>query len=137
MARIKAMQSKHSQHIADFIIDVVSRHGTPSERGSEFCNQVNDALCKKLILNIAVPPTDIWPYRKIQPDSLKKYVNDQQDDWDCYLQQIAFAARSCHQKSINQTPFYLVYMVDRLLYQYNLIFQFNLSMKMGVQRKTN
>ena len=31
MARIKAMPSKHSQHIADFIIDVVSRHGTPSE----------------------------------------------------------------------------------------------------------
>lgn len=36
-------------------------------------------------------------------------VNDTQDDWDRYIQQIAFATRTCIQTSTKATPFFLTY----------------------------
>ncbi|CAG2191696.1 unnamed protein product [Mytilus edulis] len=117
---VKAIPSKHSHHIAEFIIEVICRHGTPSEvitdRGREFCNKVNSILCSKLNIDHKVsspyhPQTNGLTERFNQTlcNSLRKYVNDQQNDWDQYLQQVAFAARTCVQKSTKQTPFFLVY----------------------------
>lgn len=41
--------------------------------------------------------------------ALAIYVNEKQDDWDRYLHQVAFAARTCQQKSTKERPFYLLY----------------------------
>jgi hypothetical protein len=69
--------------------------------------------------------------------SQKKYVNDQKDDWDCYLQRIAFAARTCQQKSTKQTPFYLVYGRQEASLPIQLDIPVQSQYGDGARRKTN
>ena len=40
---------------------------------------------------------------------LAKATNDQQNDWDAYLEAVAFSIRTQKQRSTKFTPFYLMY----------------------------
>ncbi|XP_061181232.1 uncharacterized protein LOC133189855 [Saccostrea echinata] len=117
---VKAIPSKHADVICDFIIEVICRHGAPktilTDRGREFCNSLNDKLCQSMGIQHRVsapyhPQTNGLTERFNQTlcSALTKYVSEKQDDWDQYLQQVAFAARTCQQKSTKESPFYLIY----------------------------
>ncbi|XP_021354150.1 uncharacterized protein K02A2.6-like [Mizuhopecten yessoensis] len=86
------------------------------DNGREFCNALNDRLCKSLGINHRLttpyhPQTNGLAERYTQKlcNVLAKYVGESQDDWDRYIHQIAFATRRCQQKSTKATPFYLTY----------------------------
>jgi len=117
---VKAIPTKNAEHICDFIIETVCRHGTPAtiltDNGREFCNALNDRLCKSLGINHRLttpyhPQTNglTERYNQTLCNALAKYVGESQDDWDRYIHQIAFATRTCQQKSTKATPFYLTY----------------------------
>ncbi|XP_069111463.1 uncharacterized protein [Argopecten irradians] len=117
---VKAIPSKDANEIADFVIETVCRHGTPevilTDNGREFCNMVNDTLCSKLGIEHRLttpyhPQTNglTERYNQTLCCAISKYVNDTQDDWDRYIQQIAFATRTCIQTSTKATHFFLTY----------------------------
>lgn len=117
---VKALPSKNAEEICEFIIEVVCRHGCIktliTDQGREFCNALNEELCQMLGIEHRVsapyhPQTNGLTERFNQTlcSALAKYVNEKQDDWDRYLHQVAFAARTCQQKSTKETPFYLLY----------------------------
>ncbi|XP_021371504.1 uncharacterized protein LOC110462052 [Mizuhopecten yessoensis] len=51
-SEVKAIRTKTAEEIALFITETICRHGTPevilTDNGREFCNQVNDNLCRQL-----------------------------------------------------------------------------------------
>ncbi|XP_069104102.1 uncharacterized protein [Argopecten irradians] len=117
---VKAIRSKSAIEISEFIVEIICRHGTPkvilTDQGREFCNEMNEELCQRLNIEHKVtsayhPQTNglTERFNKTLCDSLVKYANERQNNWDQYLQMVAFATRTCVQKSTKETPFYLVY----------------------------
>ncbi|XP_069109495.1 uncharacterized protein [Argopecten irradians] len=109
---VKAIPTKEASHICDFVIETICRHGTPetilTDNGREFCNSINDSLCKSLGITHRLttpyhPQTNGLTERCNQTlcNALAKYVTETQDDWDLY--------RTCQQKSTKATPFFLTY----------------------------
>ena len=50
-----------------------------------------------------------YRYNQTLCSSLVKYVNDNQDDWDRFIDRVLFAYRTTVSKSTNQTPFFLAF----------------------------
>lgn len=117
---VMPLKSKSAEDVSEFIVDIICRHGAPdtilTDRGREFCNHINDNLCDKLNIERRVtspyhPQTNGLTERFNQTlcNSLVKYVNEREDNWDIYLNRVAFATRTSVQASTKQTPFFLTY----------------------------
>lgn len=87
-----------------------------SDQGREFVNKINKRLFKKFktehrISSAYHPQTNglVERYNQTLQRSLVKLVNNQQTDWDEYLDGVLFAYRTSVQKSTKITPFELMY----------------------------
>ena len=87
-----------------------------SDQGREFVNQVNQHLfsltkTKHRISSAYHPQTNglVERYNQTLQRSLIKMVNQQQTDWDDFLDGVLFAYRTSVQKSTKTTPFELMY----------------------------
>ncbi len=87
-----------------------------SDQGREFVNKLNQFLFEKLgtdqrISSAYHPQTNglVERYNQTLQCSLVKLVNQEQDDWDDFLDGLLFAYRTSVQKSTKVTPFELMY----------------------------
>lgn len=115
-----AIPSKESQVVAKFVISVICRYSSIktiiTDQGREFCNQLNDELYTRLNINHRVatayhPQTNgqTERYNQTLVNSLTKYINDEQTDWDQHIDPVLLAYRTSVQKSTKETPFYLAF----------------------------
>uniref|UniRef100_A0A3P8NHD3 Integrase catalytic domain-containing protein n=1 Tax=Astatotilapia calliptera TaxID=8154 RepID=A0A3P8NHD3_ASTCA len=86
------LKTKSASEVAQHLCSIIYRHGCPkrilSDQGREFVNEVSYNLV--LI-------------------SLRKLVNDQQNNWDLYLEPTLFSLRSKVHTTTKYTPFFLMY----------------------------
>ena len=78
--------------------------------------QINDEVCKILNIKRSVtssyhPQTNVLDERTNQTLKVRlaKLANDHQDDWDEYLEDVAFSLRTQKQASTKYSPFYLMF----------------------------
>uniref|UniRef100_A0AAV2KWZ0 Integrase catalytic domain-containing protein n=2 Tax=Knipowitschia caucasica TaxID=637954 RepID=A0AAV2KWZ0_KNICA len=78
------------------------QHGCPkrilSDQGRDFVNELNDSLCSLLGIE-----------RSVTAAALMKLVNEQQNNWDTFLDATLFSLRSKVHISTKHTPFQLMY----------------------------
>ena len=114
------LRDKSAEGVANFLYKLICRHGCPniiqSDQGREFVNQIEEKLCKltgveQRISSAYHPQTNGLDERMNQTISraLSKYINDDQNDWDLFLDPILFAYRTSIQSSSKFTPFFLMY----------------------------
>lgn len=87
-----------------------------SDQGREFVNKINENLFKKFQTEHRVstayhPQTNglVERFNQTLQRSLVKLVNEQQNNWDDYIDGVLFAYRTSKQKSSKITPFELMY----------------------------
>ena len=107
--------------VADAVVDrIVLRHGCPttllSDRGSQFMSTLFKRMAERLgikkVFSSAYHPQTNGQVERLNryiASALSAYVNDHQDDWDDYVEAIAFAYRTSFVDAIGNTPFYLVH----------------------------
>jgi transposase InsO family protein len=113
--------------VADVFVDrIILRHGCPaqllSDRGSQFLSALFKRLTQRLgihkIFTSAYHPQTNGQVERLNrfiASALTAYVNAHQDDWDTYLEALAFAYRTSFVDAIGNTPFYLVHGRDPCL----------------------
>ncbi len=114
------LKTKEASGISACIQTFVWRWGAPerllSDQGREFVAKVNADLCKKL--GIARSVTSAYHPRTNGLDEhtnqtlrirLSKLVNDHQNDWNEYLDGVAYSIRTQKQASTKYTPFFLMF----------------------------
>lgn len=123
----------HLARIWDFFI--IFRWGAPtrllSDQGREFEAKVNDEVCREFGINRSVtsayhPQTNGLDERTNQTlkQRLSKLVNEHQNNWCDFLDEVAYSIRTQKQASTKYTPFYLMFgrnpnsaqMVFKILY---------------------
>ena len=98
----------------------VFRWGAPSrllsDQGREFVNKINDAVCKefgikRFVTSAYHPQTNGLDDRTNQTlkQRLCKLVNEHQNDWCNYLEEVAYSIRTQKQATTKYTPFYLMF----------------------------
>ena len=116
----EAIPSKHATEVAKFITKVVCRYGSVkviiTDQGREFCNELNDEICKRLGIDhrrtTAYHPQSNGQcerYNGTLCSSLVKYLNSEQDNWDDFIDPCLLAYRSSVSRSTKQTPFFLAF----------------------------
>ena len=116
----EALQNKTAASVAEFVFKLICRHGCPtiriSDQGREFVNAMDTELCKLTGVDHRIgsayhPQTNGQDERFNQTlqRSLRKMVNEDQNDWDKYIDSVLFAYRTSKQDSSKYTPFYLMY----------------------------
>ena len=116
----EAIPSKHAREVAKFITKVVCRYGSVkviiTDQGREFCNELNDEICKRLGIDhrrtTAYHPQSNGQcerYNGTLCSSLVKYLNSEQDNWDDFIDPCLLAYRSSVSRSTKQTPFFLAF----------------------------
>ena len=87
-----------------------------SDQGREFVAKVNDAMCKQLGIKRSVtsayhPQTnglDEWTDQTLKM-RLSKLMNEKQDDWCEFLEDVAYSIRTQKQSTTKYTPFFLMF----------------------------
>ncbi len=103
-----------------FLDRIYSLHGLPksvvTDRGTQFLNSFNTALCSLLGTRHAVssayhPETDGQTERinRVLGEMLRHYTNLQYDDWDLHLPLCEFAHNNSYSSAIGMTPFFACY----------------------------
>ena len=104
--------------MAKFITKVVCRYSDAKviikDQGREFCNAVNDDICRCLGIDhcrtTAYHPQSNGQtecYNQTLCNSLVKYINDEQDNWDDFIDPVLLETRV--HKSIKKTPYFLAF----------------------------
>ena len=116
-----------AETMAEVLVDrIVLRHGCPrrllSDRGSQFTSQLFKEVSarlgiKKIFTSAYHPQTNgqVERMNRYIAAALSAYVNENQTDWDEYLETIAFSYRTSVVDAIGNTPFYLVHGRDARL----------------------
>uniref|UniRef100_A0AAV2KXG2 Integrase catalytic domain-containing protein n=1 Tax=Knipowitschia caucasica TaxID=637954 RepID=A0AAV2KXG2_KNICA len=91
---------------------VENRHGCPkrilSDQGRDFVNELNDSLCFSAAYHPQTNGLDEKTNHNIKR-ALMKLVNEQQNNWDTFLDATLFSLRSKVHISTKHTPFQLMY----------------------------
>ena len=123
----KAIPSKHAEVIAPFIYEeIICRHGCPreilSDQGTEFCNQVVNSMCnlfnvRHVLASAYHPQTNglVERFNKTLCQSLAKYVQQFEEDWDIFIPSVLFAYRTMQHNTTKHEPFFLTYGRSALL----------------------
>ncbi len=126
MVHLAAMSSDGAADcLKVFLQNVVSKHGVPDElitdRDARFASSLWTELMKSLNIKMCLtsayhPQSDGQTERmnRVLEDNLRHYVAPSQEDWDEHLPWAEFAMNSAFNKSIQNTPFQVVYGKDIL-----------------------
>ena len=124
MMHLSAMSSDGTAECLEvFLHDVVSKHGVPDElitdRDARFTSSMWTELMKSLNVKMCLtgayhPQSDGQTERmnRVLEDNLRHYVAPNQEDWDEHLPWAEFAMNNSFNKSIQDTPFRVVYGKD-------------------------
>ena len=115
-----SMADQKAETVADCIIDVISRFSVPktllTDQGTQFESSLCQYICKKLQIKKLRctpyhPQTDgvTERFNATLCDGLRQYVNDNQDDWDRWLNIVVSAYRTSVHAATGFSPFRLVY----------------------------
>ena len=116
----KAVSNIKAATIAEFIYEVIARHGTPekilSDQGSSFNNELVDSLCELLgtkhILASAYHPQAnglTERFNKTLCDLLDKFMKEGKKEWDYYIDAALYAYRTKPHASTKFTPAMMLY----------------------------
>ncbi|KAG1924860.1 gypsy retrotransposon integrase-like protein [Pimephales promelas] len=114
------LKTKTAAEVGRHLCSIIYRHGCPqrilSDQGREFVNDLNHRLCEMLCIKRSVtaayhPQTNGLDEKTNDniKRALKKLVNDQQNDWDVYLDATLFSLRSKVHTTTKHSPFLLMY----------------------------
>ena len=112
--------TKEAKGVANFLYSLFCRHGVPkriqSDQGREFVNSLTNHLFKStgvhhIISSAYHPQTNGLDERFNQTlqRALLKMIDENQSDWDKYLDSVLFAYRTSKQASTKFSPFFLLY----------------------------
>ena len=116
----EAIKNKEASTVAKFITKVVSRYIDAkviiTDQGREFCNVVDDDICCRIGIDhhrtTAYHPQSNGQtehYNQTLCNSLVKYLNDEQDNWDDFIGPVLLAYRTSVHKSTKKTPYFLAF----------------------------
>jgi hypothetical protein len=123
----KPIPNKNAETIAShFHEEIICRHGCPkellSDQGTEFCNQIVNALCQlhgiRHTLSSAYHPQTnglVERFNQTLCKSLAKISHERNTDWDLLIPSVLFAYRTMNHSTTRHTPFYLTYGRDATL----------------------
>lgn len=111
---------KKATTIASFLVKVICRYSSIevliTDQGREFCNKINEEICVRVGIDhrktSAYHPQSnglTERYNQTLTNSIVKYTNDEQDDWDDFIEPALLAYRTAEQSSTKQTPFFLAF----------------------------
>lgn len=114
------LPTKEADGIAHSLYSIFCRHGIPkhvqSDQGREFINSLNDKLLRLTGVNHMVstayhPQTNGLDERLNQTlqRALLKIVEENENQWNKFLDSVLFAYRTSRQSSTKYSPFYLMY----------------------------
>lgn len=120
------LPDKSAHSVAKFLLSLICRFGCfqicHTDQGREFVNELNTKLFQLAGVSHRIssayhPQTNGLDEKANQTISrtIIKYVNDQQDNWDEYLESILLAYRTSKHASTKYSPFYLMYGRDAVL----------------------
>ena len=117
----RAIVDIKAETVAKFIYEeIICRHGIPeellSDRELSFMNQIVDQLCAKFqvkhrLTSLYRLQTNgmIERFNRTLSECIAKLVNDNDKEWDEYINSILFAYRTIKHKSTGYSLFYLMY----------------------------
>jgi hypothetical protein len=117
----KAIPSKNAEHIAQFFYDdIICRHSCPkellSDQGTEFCNQLVNALCNKHKVKHALssayhPQTNglVERFNQTLCCALARTIDSSQQEWDELIPSVLLAYRTMKHTTTRHEPFFLLY----------------------------
>ena len=117
----KAIPNMKAETVAKFIYeDIICRHGVPqeilSDRGTSFVNKIISELCqnyqtKHRLTSAYRPQTNgmVECFNRTLGECIAKLVNDNNKEWDQFVDAVLLAYRTKRHKTTSKTPFYLVY----------------------------
>ena len=114
------LPTKEAKGVAGFLYSLFCRHGVPkriqSDQGREFVNSLTNHLFKltgvhHIISTAYHPQTNGLDERFNQTlqRTLLKMIDDNQNEWDKFLDSVLFAYRTSKQASTKFSPFFLLY----------------------------
>ena len=114
------MPTKEAKGVANFLYSIFCRHGVPkriqSDQGREFVNSLNQHMfhltgVQHIISTAYHPQTNGLDERFNQTlqRSLLKMIDENQNEWNKYLDSVLFAYRTSKQASTRFSPFFLLY----------------------------
>lgn len=114
------LKTKTASEVAQRICSIIYRHGCPkrilSGQGTEFVNELNISICALLGLEKSVivayhPQTNrlVGKTSHNIKRALTKMVNNQQSNWDVFLDATLFSLRSQIHTTTKHSPFLLMY----------------------------
>lgn len=123
---VAALPDKSALSVHEFLINLVFRYGACHfllhDQGREFCNALVKNLCD--IMSIKQSTSSAYHpqsnglterFNQTLITQLMKLVNTEKNNWDDFLQPIAFAYRTNRQASVLYTPFQLMFGVPAKL----------------------
>jgi hypothetical protein len=117
----KAIPNMKAETVAKFIYEeIICRHGVPqeilSDRGTSFINKLIDELCqtyqtKHRLTSAYRPQTNgmVERFNRTIGECIAKLVQEDNKEWDQFIDAVLLAYRTKKHKTTNKTPFYLVY----------------------------
>ncbi|KAL2103786.1 hypothetical protein ACEWY4_000654 [Coilia grayii] len=114
------LKTKSAAEVAEKLCKIIYHHGCPvrilSDQGREFVNELNTRLCEVLRIERSVtaayhPQTNGLDEKTNDniKRALRKLVNEQQNNWDIFLDATLFSLRSKIHTTTKHTPFKLMY----------------------------
>uniref|UniRef100_A0A3P9CHI7 Integrase catalytic domain-containing protein n=1 Tax=Maylandia zebra TaxID=106582 RepID=A0A3P9CHI7_9CICH len=109
------LKTKSASEVAQHLCSIIYRHGCPkrilSDQGREFVNEVSLLQIERSVTAAYHPQTNGLDEKTNDniKRALRKLVNDQQNNWDLYLEPTLFSLRSKVHTTTKYTPFFLMY----------------------------
>ncbi|XP_028404805.1 probable protein phosphatase DDB_G0282105 [Dendronephthya gigantea] len=114
------ISNKSAECVAKCIKTFSCRWGAParllSDQGREFVNRINDQMCKEFGIKRSItsayhPQTNELDERTNQTlkQRLSKLVNEHQNNWCDFLEEVAYSIRIQKQATTKYSPFYLMF----------------------------
>ena len=122
----KAKQSSKQKSVERFLVKLVCRYTRAkviiTDQGREFCNALNDDICKsrgighrKTTAYHSQSNGQTERYNQTLCNAIVKYTNNQQNDWDEYIDPILLAYRTSVHKTTQKTLYFLAFGIEPTL----------------------
>lgn len=114
---------------------IISRHGCPnnvlSDQGSQFTSNIFKKLCQKFEINQFLASSyhqqtngKVERFNRFLLQTLATVIDKNQQNWDQLIDRCLFIYRISLNKTLNNTPFFLIYGRDVVL-PYDLVYSNN------------